>query len=289
MKLLGFLVGLLVAVTMFLGMMFAAVHLPKPFSESLIGALLVVALIVGGFYVPFKVGVAVARSFGKMRTPAMRAEQARATTRLLAEHESSLQSTLQSSLAKNIVDAANLADLLKAIARNIEIQVNLAEGAFREGAFAPFWDAIEGSVNALARFTSKTEAILDLARKHREAAKQLKGSKPQFRIGIETLPDASSLEKRMQSLVRQAQTNFQFAMIFEQRKTNQLLEAGFENLYQAINEVGRRLDSSLAKLRYEISEGLSEIASENRSIGEALTRELRDSRDQAEQDAAEIS
>jgi hypothetical protein len=49
-------------------------------------------------------------------------------------------------------------------------------------------------------------------------------------------------------IVRKAQSDFQFATIYEQRKTNQLLVAGFTNLAQALDGMGQRIASSIDDL-----------------------------------------
>ena len=76
-----------------------------------------------------------------------------------------------------------------------------------------------------------------------EEAPKLETPPPPFQLGLQTLPDASHTANRMRAVVRRAQKDFHFATIYEQRKTNQLLVAGFSSLGQAINELGDRLDS----------------------------------------------
>lgn len=53
---------------------------------------------------------------------------------------------------------------------------------------------------------------------------------------------------RLRSIVGKAQRNFQFATIYEQRRTNQLLVAGFENLAQALDGIGFHIQSSIEAL-----------------------------------------
>jgi hypothetical protein len=48
--------------------------------------------------------------------------------------------------------------------------------------------------------------------------------------------------------VRAAQRDFEFATIFEQRKTNRLLVAGFSTLGQAMGELASRFEASLSEL-----------------------------------------
>ncbi|HTB63535.1 MAG TPA: hypothetical protein VK737_08090 [Opitutales bacterium] len=127
-----------------------------------------------------------------------------------------------------------------------------AEKEFKEGAFAPFWDAIERAANDLAAYKNEVEYLQrNVSTYHTEAAEltRLAGDSvaplalPQYQ-----LPDARPSAARFMTIVRQAQTNFQFAMIFEQRKTNQLLHTGFGNLGAAIHSLGESINASLDKL-----------------------------------------
>ena len=60
----------------------------------------------------------------------------------------------------------------------------------------------------------------------------------------------------MNRIVRRAQKNFQFATIYEQRKTNQLLVSGFGNLSEALNNIGYCIEESMNNLSDTISVSL---------------------------------
>ena len=64
----------------------------------------------------------------------------------------------------------------------------------------------------------------------------------------------TSTAKRMDSIVRLAQRNFQFATIYEQRKTNQILIAGFTNLEDALREMTWTIKDSINDLAVSVSE-----------------------------------
>ena len=57
---------------------------------------------------------------------------------------------------------------------------------------------------------------------------------------------ATATAERMQAIVRKAQRNFQFATIYEQRKTNQILVAGFTTLAQALNQMTGQITASIS-------------------------------------------
>ena len=62
------------------------------------------------------------------------------------------------------------------------------------------------------------------------------------------LPDARPTAQRLAVVVRKAQKDFHFATIFEQRKTNKILVAGFSTLASAIYEIGDAISYSLNNL-----------------------------------------
>jgi hypothetical protein len=86
----------------------------------------------------------------------------------------------------------------------------------------------------------------------------------------------------MQDIVRKAQCDFQFASIFVQFKTNQILIAGFNNLGHALDEMSWRITTSidnLASAFYEMStnqnETMSAIHSQIGSIAEATNQHFK--------------
>jgi Mg2+ and Co2+ transporter CorA len=69
----------------------------------------------------------------------------------------------------------------------------------------------------------------------------------------------------MNGIVRKAQRNFEFSLIYEQRKTNQILVAGFRNLAQALEEMTWRITSSVDDLT-------SSVDRMHTSLNESLVR-----------------
>jgi uncharacterized protein YfcZ (UPF0381/DUF406 family) len=138
--------------------------------------------------------------------------------------------------------------------RSAEEHLDQAEEDFAEGAFAPFWDSVEKAAFALGGFEEEIRKIernssqyIDLVRN----AKKYKVKAPVFSISSGAAPKlkiASETSKRMGGIVRNAQRNFQFSVIYEQRKTNQILVAGFRNLAQALEEMTWRITQSIDDL-----------------------------------------
>ena len=141
-----------------------------------------------------------------------------------------------------------------------EYYLDRAERDFKEGAFAPFWDSIEASANSLGDFNECVYKVKMNASRYTELIKLSTNSPPRFPIAINSvskLDIGTGTTKHMASIVRTAQCNFQFVTIYEQRKTNQILVAGFTNLGQALAGMTSLITSSI----YSLSNSVREMAS----------------------------
>lgn len=147
-----------------------------------------------------------------------------------------------------VVSSSNALGSLPAVLGEAERALDAADDEFQEGAFGPFWDEVERAATRLATFHNTIAQIVENAAQHRQACVTLPGRIRPFELRRESLPDARRTAARMREIVRMAQKNFQFATIYEQRKTNQLLVAGFSSLGQAIGEMSTRLDTALERL-----------------------------------------
>jgi hypothetical protein len=129
-----------------------------------------------------------------------------------------------------------------------------AESEFSEGAFAPFWDEVEAAVSSLIRFDQGLQSMSRNSEQYNLQVTEIDLDPPPFEVGLSKLPDATSTIARMQTIVRNAQKSFQFAQIYEQRRTNQLLVGGFASLGQALSRLGDQLGASLDELNKRVSE-----------------------------------
>jgi hypothetical protein len=163
-----------------------------------------------------------------------------------AEGDALAQATKGIQLA--IGDSRRRAMMLPALVGRAEEAVNRAQFEFDEGAYGPFWTAVEAAAMALADYDESVRTISASAGAYAALAVQLKPPIPVFDLGIEELPSVVVPMQRMEFLVREAQKDYHFAAIYEQRKTNQILIAGFQSLDQAIWQLGDRLESSLGGL-----------------------------------------
>ncbi|MBZ0170826.1 MAG: hypothetical protein K8E66_00450 [Phycisphaerales bacterium] len=122
---------------------------------------------------------------------------------------------------------------------------------YSEGAYAPFWQSIEQAAYLLGSYNDDVVQTSILARRHAELKPRYRGRSEPFPLSAPSakataIADASV--QRLNHLVRTAQRSFEFSMIYEQRKTNQLLVAGFTTLAGALEGMGQRLSSSIGEL-----------------------------------------
>ena len=135
--------------------------------------------------------------------------------------------------------------------RDTESYLDQAEADFTEGVFAPFWDSIEMAVNTLGHFDKNVCQIKTDLSSYTELIDKYEDVPPEYpfsRQSIDKLAIGRTTAERMKSIVRKAQGKFEFAMIYEQRKTNQILVAGFTNLAQALNGMTSRITTSIYNL-----------------------------------------
>lgn len=175
------------------------------------------------------------------------------------------------------------------IFRNLPKYIDASERAldqaqieFDDGAFAPFWDAVERAANHLASFSLGIQNIHDHSLNYKSEKLKINSAPPPFQLDIDALPDATHTANRMRSIVRIAQKNFHFATIYEQRKTNKLLVTGFTSLGEALSEMSYRIESSMSAL----SSSISEISVNNQEYSKSLITGIESLREEVQSDAA---
>lgn len=153
---------------------------------------------------------------------------------------------------------------------NAESAIDEAEREFTEGAFAPFWDAIERAVNSLARFDLGVQQLLGQFNNCKNEIRRLEAAPQTVQFDVKAIPDAADASTRLQKMVHRAQKDFQFATIYEQRKTNQLLVAGFSSLGQALSIMNDRITSSIDALSDSMADSINELMVSNTADAAAV-------------------
>jgi hypothetical protein len=235
------------------------------------------------------------RQASEARRQTAEAERRAAEERRLQQYRSKQESYLDELIAlsdRSLLLFEKLPASLDAAERFL-YQANID---FAEGVFAPFWDSIENAARALGEFNQHIQGIQVNSLRYSELMRVYEGKPPAFPVqpqSVAKLGVGGQTSDRMRDIVRKAQRNFQFATIYEQRKTNQILIAGFQNLAQALNSMTQSICASISNLAnsvdamsssvYESSNAmraeLGRIATANARIAEANDKILRESAD----------
>ena len=89
-------------------------------------------------------------------------------------------------------------------------------------------------------------------------------------IGESVLLVLSTLRR----IVRMGQTNFQFASIWEDRRTREVLIAGFRTLGEAVNKLGPTIENSVSNLQASISSDVAKLVDEEIRARDVLSTRL---------------
>lgn len=141
------------------------------------------------------------------------------------------------------------------------------EREFAEEAYSPFWDAIEQtaySIDAFAKSGKQIEGYFSTlnsrmltyqanGHRHPLPAVQNVAVKGNQLLSIE------SEVNQLHQYVRSGQRNINFATIFEQRRTNQLLKQGFEMLDFAITRSASEMRESQSRVEQSLNAAQSTL------------------------------
>jgi methyl-accepting chemotaxis protein len=132
-----------------------------------------------------------------------------------------------------------------------EEQLDQAEIEFSERAFAPFWDSVEKAANALGCADKAIRDINDRVSRYSDLTRRCDSPPPVFPLtgaSMAKLGAGTGTAERLKGVVRMGQRDFQFATIYEQRRTNRILVAGFTNLAQALDRMSWQIEASIQQL-----------------------------------------
>lgn len=137
-----------------------------------------------------------------------------------------------------------------------------AQEHFKKSAYSPFWEAIESAYQALAFCQSEMESVAERADEYATALAKIDVEALQLgevAIQISPLPAkiskelaslepsklASLTEERLRDQVYEAQRDYSFASIYEQRKTTGAVVAGFGSLRAAIDGMSHSISQTM--------------------------------------------
>ena len=186
-----------------------------------------------------------------------------------AQHRARQESCLRQMLALGEQSVKTFEELPKQL-NLAESHLDQAEVEFRDSVFAPFWDQIERAAIALGYFNNGVQTIKENSLQYAKLTKEYADvHHPGFSLAPQSVAKLGiglTTANRMKSIVRKAQSNFQFATIYEQRKTNQILVAGFTNLAQALEYMTQRISGSIGDLANSVDAMALTLRDSTRSI-----------------------
>ena len=145
--------------------------------------------------------------------------------------------------------------------KEIDHLIKNAEAEFKSNAFSPFWDKIEQSIDKFLVYNSQLFAIPSKQEYYQSVLKNREHNFPAYPIDERSLPNIQLRLKEFKRVVRLGQTNYQFASIYEHRKTRNVIIGGFKNLAEALNNI----DSSVINAHKDFNDKLESLRDEVRN------------------------
>lgn len=137
--------------------------------------------------------------------------------------------------------------------------IDIAKTDLSENAISPFWDKIEETSRYLGLFKEAVDQLILNGEIYSKILVEKKHNFPiPFPIGT-NISISETLINDYNSIVRTAQTKFEFANIWEHRKTQKILVAGFQTLEQAINNMKYEILSAIQNLKHSIKSEFREL------------------------------
>lgn len=134
----------------------------------------------------------------------------------------------------------SLAPLLDAANRHLDEAIQ----RFQENAFGPFWDSIQEAVRTLDAFRHSANEVRGEYDEYHHTLSGYSHTFPVLPRYGDQLPNPISALQRLDQAVRLGQTNFQFATIWEQRRTREAVLVGFDTWADAVSQIAARVLSS---------------------------------------------
>ncbi len=155
-------------------------------------------------------------------------------------------------------DANRCLEALRSDVAGLTNCVNRAQAEFAANAFAPFWDNVEWAFTWIPSFKQHLEELERGATAYNGILTGREHSCPPYPVSINDIPDLRAAVRSLGSVIRRGQTNFQFASIWEHRRTREVLIEGFKTLGDAVHNIDASVARSLADFERRMSSVLRE-------------------------------
>ena len=211
---------------------------------------------------------AVIGAVNSQQTAARRKTTARENTARDAREKVERRKSEERQLVTNATLAVNAFEGLPAHLQSAEDDARRAETFFGDGAFSPFWSAIESAYAHLGEYTAAVRLIDAKASAHGQNVIRLvqaggnPGELASFPVRLDTAHTQRVLAEAtgdLSNMVYEAQRVPVFAQIWEQRRTTAAVIAGFANLEQAVARMSSSVTNALGFLDTSLTESGREV------------------------------
>lgn len=168
-----------------------------------------------------------------------------------------------SGLLRNCQDnLRSLPELVRAADRYLDS----AEEDFLDRAYAPFWENVEQAAVSLGKFNSRLKQVEVDSRSYSAVLQGRVHNFPAIVVYPDQIPVPSRQAERLRQIVRRGMKDFEFATMWEHRKTQNIMIEGFNSLGDAVNSLGAAVEDSASRVSRAIEESSSQIREEQKQI-----------------------
>lgn len=245
---------------------------------QLVRPVLINSLLFWGLAIPFfyLIIVAIRKNLEAQKNQAEEKRRERQNIILEEKYRQESKQRLLRSLMNINTVSFNIFEELPNYLIRAEKLLDQAEIKFNETAFVPFWEDIEAATMQLKNYNDGIKNIIGNLRSRQDIiydGQSLKITPPPFSVKISSINALTSSNKtsgRLKAITKKAQSNFQFASIYQQYNTNKILLAGFHNLSDAIYNMGDAIQLSIMDVSKQISTLNENFNKQNENFLEAL-------------------
>ena len=160
-----------------------------------------------------------------------------------------ISNQLNQILSKSEEIVSNILPYLESmVVKNLEV----AKVDYNENALSPFWDRIEESTNYLGCYKEAVDQLVYNSELYKKILENKRHNFPTpFPIGT-SISFPQNILDNFYSTIRKAQTRFEFANIWEHKKTQKILVEGFRTLAEAINNMSNAIVSAISDLKHSL-------------------------------------
>ncbi len=169
----------------------------------------------------------------------------------------------RSSIVSMALDVDELQETLEPLLNQAAVHITHAELELKDDSVGAFWDEIEAATRRFAQYNNSISVIHKLAEDHARRRSALPSEFQPNALEPRALPDGDHLLSRMSKIVKQARRNPQWETIFQQRRTNDILVKGFENLGNALESLQDTVSSGFSDLAHVLHSSVDRITSEH--------------------------